>query len=231
MTATCYNFHCRIYLDWNWGVESFLQGYTESQEKNADQDFLIPIVLEDNLPKILPREIYAHIKAKKYIDARKLDTPKDIDIFNKRLLFAMPKKPLKELPRDNEPEELNLNNRKFRPPPLYYRVHKYNKWKEQNVAKEDVAADKPAGARNLERLNAQAVAGVKAARPIKRANIEIDPDDPEYHDDDKISGFDDIISDGDGGDYHDNVFHDYDDDDDNDTPTAVVVEAVVHARY
>ena len=86
-------------LDWHWGVESFLQGYTESKEKNADRGFLIPIVVEDNLPKILPREIYAHIKAKKYIDATKLDTPKDIDVFNKRLLFAMPKKPPQRIPQ------------------------------------------------------------------------------------------------------------------------------------
>ena len=219
-TITCDNFHCRKYLDWHWGVESFLQGYTESKEKNADRDFLIPIVVEDNLPKLLPREIYAHIKAKKYIDARKQDTPKDIDMFNKRLLFAMPKKPLKEFPRDNEPEELNLNNRKFRPPPLYYRVHKYNKWKEQNVPKVDVAVEVPAGAE-----------GVKPAGLVKRANIEIDPDDLDYYDDDKIRGFDDIINDEDGDDYHDNDYHDDDDSNDNDAPRAVVVDADVYAHY
>ena len=147
----------------------------------------------------------------------------------------MPKRPLRELPRDDEPEELNLNNRKFRPPPLYYRVHKYNEWREQNVPKVDVAVGEPAGARNQEGLNAQAAGDVKPARKVERANIEIDPDDPEYYDDDKIRGFDDIISDEDGDDNHDNLYHDDgdddDDSDDNDAPTAVVVEATVHAQY
>ena len=67
---------------------------------------------------------------------------------------------------------------------------------------------------------------MKRAGQVKRANIEIDPDDPGYYDDDKIRGFDDIINDEDGNDYHDD-----DDNNDNDSPRAVVVDVDVHAHY
>ena len=184
-------------------------------------------MVEDNLPQNLPVEIQAHIKAKKYIDARKLNSPEDIDLFNKILLFAMPKVPLKKFPRNQEPEELHLNNRRFRPPPLYYRVYRYDKWIGQNPPKQDAAHQEPAGERNPEGLNPQAAADVKPVRPVDRANIEIDPDDPEYSDEEEIQGFYDFISDDDDNNGND----DDNDDDDDDGPTAVVVKAAVHANF
>ena len=186
-------------------------------------------MVEDNLPQNLPVEIQAHIKVKKYIDARKLNSPEDIDLFNKILLFAMPKVPLKKFPRNQEPEELHLNNRRFRPPPLYYRVYKYDKWIGQNPPKQDAGHQEIAGARNPEGLNPQAV------KPVDRANIEVDPDDPEYSDEEEIRGFYDFISDDDDNNGNNNDDDDDgdidDDDDDDDGPTAVVVEAAVHANF
>ena len=189
--------------------------------------------MEDNLPQNLPVEIQAHIKAKKYIDARKLNSPEDIDLFNKILLFAMPKVPLRKFSGNEEPEELHLNNRRFRPPRLYYRVSKYDKWTGQNQPKQDATHQELASARNPEGLNPQAAADVKPVRPVDRANIEIDPDDPGYSDEEEIQGFYDFISDDD--DYNDyNGNHDDDDDDDDDDgsgPRAVVVEAALHANF
>ena len=75
--------------------------------------------------------------------------------------------------------------------------------------------------RNAERLNSDAV------KNVNRANIEVDPEDPGYFDDDEVNGFHDWDSSDDNGD---------DDDDDDDSsdganagPMTVVVEAAVHA--
>ena len=183
-------------------MESFLQGYTESKEKNADRDFLIPLLIEDNIPDNLPPQIQAHIKAKMYIDARKLKEAKDIDLFQKRLLFVMPKVPLKKFSKHNVTQELNINDWRSKLPPLYNRVYKYNEWKAKNES-------------NKEKHN----------KKVNMAIIEVDPEDPEYlnDDDDDFNG----------------VHHreSSDDNDDNDcdganvSPTAVVVEAAVHANF
>ena len=85
----------REYLNSDWGVETFLQGHTESKKNQRHFNFLIPLVLPMNLPKV----VQAHLKAKLYIDARKLEKPEEIEMFQKRLLFAMPKVPLNKLPR------------------------------------------------------------------------------------------------------------------------------------
>ena len=154
--------------------------------------------------------------AKMYIDARKLKEPKDIDLFQKKLLFAMPKIPLKKIPKHKEPQELNLNNWRFQLPPLYNRVYQYDKWNAQNETNKEQHDQ----VRNAERLNPDAV------KNVNRANIEVDPEHPEYFDD-EVNGFHDWNSDDNGDD---------DDDDDDDSsdganagPTTVVVEAAVHA--
>ena len=159
--------------------------------------------------------IQAYIMAKMYIDARKLKEPKDIDLFQKKLFFAMPKIPLKKIPKHNEPQELNLNNWRFQLPPLYNRVHKYDKWN----AKNETNKEQHDQVRNAERLNPDAI------KNVNRANIEVDPEHPEYFDDDELNGFHDWNSSDDNGD-------DDDDDDSSDGanagPTTVVVEAAVH---
>ena len=116
-----------------------------------------------------------------YIDARKLKEPKDIDLFQKKLFFAMPKIPLKKIPKHNEPQELNLNNWRFQLPPLYNRVYQYDKWNAKNKTNKEQHDQ----VRNAERLNPDTV------KNVNRANIEVDPEHPEYFDDDEVNGFHD----------------------------------------
>ena len=126
----------------------------------------------------------------------------------------MPKIPLKKFPKYNKPQELNLNNWRFQIPPLYNRVHKYDKWN----AKNEINKEQHDQVRNAERLNPDVV------KNVKRANIEVDPEDPKYSEDDEVNGFHYWDSSDDNG---------GDDDDSGDganaCPTTVVVEAVVHA--
>ena len=220
-----YLFHSRKYLEWNWGVESFLQGYTESKEKNADRDFLIPLLLEDNLPVNLPAEIQAHMKTKRYIDARNLKQAKDIGLFQKKLLFAMPKVPLKNMKKEKEPEELHLNNWRFKPPPLFYRIYKYNAWNTKTA---------PNKQQHDQVRNQDGAAGIK--RAVKRANIEVDPEDPEYFDENEYNGPQNL----DNNDDNDSVGvqgcegsedESGTDGGGNGDPRVVVVEADVHAQF
>ena len=67
-------------------------------------------------------------------------------------------------------------------PPLYNRVHQYDKWYAKNETNDQV--------KNPEDLNPQAAAGANLAKQGNRANIEVDPEDPEYlNDDDEFNGF------------------------------------------
>ena len=191
----------REYLNSDWGVEAFLQGHTESEEKNRNFDFLIPVLLEDVLPMNLPEVVQARLKAKLYIDARKLEKPDEIEMFQKRLLFAMPKVPLNKLPRVQN-NGLRLKGNRFQLPPLYQRVYKYDRWNKVDEAAKRAAEVGP---------NA---ADQEGKPVVKRANIEVDPEDPEYNDipNDQVKIFIDDSSDDGGGNQDKN--NDSDDEDD-----------------
>ena len=145
----------------------------------------------------------------------------------------MPKVPLKKLQNDKEPEELILGNWRFKAPPLFYRVYKYDNWKAwtgQNKEDHDQV-------RNPEELHQQAAAGTNFQKPDNTDNIEADP---EYSDDEDeyLSLYDwnssddynyyntdgDDIGVGVGGSDDDSVGDDGD-------PRVVVVEAAVHAHF
>ena len=187
-----YHLFAREYLNSDWGVEAFLQGHTESEEKHRNFDFLIPLLLEDVLPMNLPKVVQARLKAKLYIDARKLEKPEEIEMFQKRLLFAMPKVPLNKLPRVQN-NGLRLKNNRFKLPPLYQRVYKYDKWNRANEA---------AGVPKQRAAEVGPNAANQEGKPVvKRANIEVDPEDPDYSDisNDQVNIYMDDSSDDDAG--------------------------------
>ncbi len=66
--------------------------------KEGKTDFLVPILLEDLSKQSLPRDIQTYIKTYTYIDARKYD----IETLRKKIRFAMPDKPLKNLKQMKE---------------------------------------------------------------------------------------------------------------------------------
>ena len=185
----------REYMNSDWGVEAFLQGHTESEEKHRHFDFLIPLVLEDVLPMNLPKVVQARLKAKLYIDARKLEKPKEIEMFQKRLLFAMPKVPLNKCSRVQN-NGLRLKGNRVKLPPLYQRVYKYDKWNRANAA---------AGVPKQRAAEVGPNTANQEGKPVvKRANIEVDPEDPDYDiSNDQVNIYMDDSSDDDGG-YKDN---------------------------
>ena len=74
-------------------MEEFLQAHVEAlQGRNK---FII-VILVDNIDlNKLPEEMQVYIKAKQFIDARNIQTAKDIEKVRKRLLFAMPRVPIR----------------------------------------------------------------------------------------------------------------------------------------
>ena len=112
----------RNYLNDGWCVEEFLQGHVEAlQGRNK---FIIMILVDDVEMNQLPEEMQAYVKAKQFIDARNIKTVKDIEKVRKRLLFAMPRVPIKQLQTDR------LKGMNFMP--LFHRLHNYDEYHEEH---------------------------------------------------------------------------------------------------
>ena len=77
------------------------------------RDRLIIFVMVDDI-KVddLPQVMKNFVKTRTYIDASDIKNQKDLDLFKKKLQFAMPQTPLRDVPqaRDNHPEERNPND-------------------------------------------------------------------------------------------------------------------------
>ena len=76
-------------------------------------------MLEDIKTEDLPEEIQKYVKTYTYIDATKLNNDKDLELFRKKLLYVMPKKPIREFIVERN-DEYNDNV-----PPLFNRAFSY----------------------------------------------------------------------------------------------------------
>ena len=76
-------------------------------------------MLENIKTEDLPEEIQKYVKTYTYIDATKLNNDKEIDLFKKKLLYVMPKKPIRDFIIERN-DEYNYNV-----PPLFNRVFTY----------------------------------------------------------------------------------------------------------
>ena len=76
-------------------------------------------MLENIKTEDLPEEIQKYVKTYTYIDATKLNNDKEIDLFKKKLLYVMPKRPIREFIVERN-DEYNYNV-----PPLFNRVFTY----------------------------------------------------------------------------------------------------------
>ena len=73
----------------------------------------------ENIPvNDLPDEMQKYVKTYTYIDATKLNNGKEVDLFKKRLLYVMPKKPIQEF-------NIERNDYNYNVPPLFNREFKY----------------------------------------------------------------------------------------------------------
>ena len=110
-------FSNRNYLDSGWCKEEFQLAHLEAVE--GRHRFIILIMLEDIDVKDLPDEMQKYVKTYTYIDGTKLDNDKEVDLFKKKLLYIMPKTPIREFNIERN-EDYNYNV-----PPLFNRMFKY----------------------------------------------------------------------------------------------------------
>ena len=103
-------------------MEEFLQGHVEAL--NGRNKFIIMILVDDIDVNQLPDEMQVYVKAKQFIDARNIQTVKDIEKVRKRLLFAMPRIPIRKLQADRL-KEMNFI-------PLFHRLNKYDVYNEEH---------------------------------------------------------------------------------------------------
>ena len=112
----------RKYLNDGWCVEEFLQAHVEAlQGRNK---FIIMILVDNIEMNQLPEEMQVYVKAKQFIDARNIQTVKDIEKIRKRILFAMPRVPIRQLQTDRL-KEMNFM-------PLFHRLNNYDKYNEEH---------------------------------------------------------------------------------------------------
>ena len=76
-------------------------------------------MLEDIKTEDLPDEMQKYVKTHTYIDATKLNDEKEAELFKKKLLYVMPKKPIREF---NTERNGNYN---YNVPPLFNRMFTY----------------------------------------------------------------------------------------------------------
>ena len=76
-------------------------------------------MVDDIKTEDLPDEMQKYVKTHTYIDATKLNNDKEVELFRKKLLYVMPKKPIREFNIERD-EDYNYNV-----PPLFNRTFKY----------------------------------------------------------------------------------------------------------
>ena len=82
--------------------------------------FIILIMVDDIPVNNLPDEMQKYVKTHTYIDATKLNTREDWELFRKKLRYVMPQNPIKNYVVDMNDEY----NPDF--PPLFNRMFTYN---------------------------------------------------------------------------------------------------------
>ena len=110
-------------MEHGWCVEEFLQAHVEAL--NGRNKFIILILIDDINTEELPDEMQVYIKAEQFIDARRMENQREIDLVRNKLLYAMPRVPIRRL----QPEHFQ----RMRFPPLFHRLHNYTNFTERMV--------------------------------------------------------------------------------------------------
>ena len=76
-------------------------------------------MVDDIKTEDLPEKMQKYVKTYTYIDGTKLNNDKEVDLFRKKLLYVMPKKPIGEFNTERN-DDYNYNV-----PPLFNREFKY----------------------------------------------------------------------------------------------------------
>ena len=74
--------------------------------------FIIFVMVDDIKVDDLPQVMKNFAKTRTYIDAVNINNQKDLDLFKKKLQYAMPQTPLRDVPKANgdDPEGRNPND-------------------------------------------------------------------------------------------------------------------------
>ena len=77
------------------------------------ENLIIFVMVDDIQVDDLPKVMKAFVKTRTYIDATDINLQKDLDLFKKKLQYAMPQTPLRDIPPrvdGDGPEERNPND-------------------------------------------------------------------------------------------------------------------------
>ena len=86
--------------------------------------FIIFVMVDDIQVEDLTEVMQAFVKTRTYIDAVNIKNQKDLDLFRKKLQYAMPQMPLKDVPKPaDNPEVRNPNF-----PPQFNRLNQYGNY-------------------------------------------------------------------------------------------------------
>ena len=104
-----------------------MQGFAVKASEGRNR-FIILVLADDVEMNKLPEEMQACIKTRQFVDFRNIQTKRDIEQARKRLLFAMPRVPIRQL----QAERLGAMN--FLP--LYHRLGKYTQYNQRHGVKQ-----------------------------------------------------------------------------------------------
>ncbi len=87
------NSFLRNFIQSTYCIEEFTQAYHEVM--SGRPNYLVVVLLQRPMLYDIPPELETYLKTHTYIDAQKC--PRDIETIRKRIRFAMPKAPLRDL--------------------------------------------------------------------------------------------------------------------------------------
>ena len=94
-----------------WCKQEFNLAHVETVK--GRENLIIFVMVDDIQVDDLPNVMKAYAKTRTYIDATVINNQKDLDLFRKKLQYAMPQTPLRDIPPrvdGDGPEERNPND-------------------------------------------------------------------------------------------------------------------------
>ena len=105
-----------------WCKEEFELAHVELVK--GRNKFIIFVMVDDMQVEDLTEVMQAFVKTRTYIDAVNIKNQKDLDLFRKKLQYAMPQTPLRDVPK--AAPDPDVRNPNF--PPQFNRLNQYRNY-------------------------------------------------------------------------------------------------------